>query len=70
MITFSISAMRGQMLLMVSGFLGEGGFGIGEGGFGNGSYFSRCAQHRYSQGFAKLLRNCNAEHGYYFSRNG
>ena len=70
MITFSISAMRGPMLLMVSGFLGEGGFGIGEGGFGNGSYFSRCAQHRYSQGFAELLRNCNAKQGHKSSGDG
>ena len=54
MITFSISAIRGPMLLMVSGLLGESSFG-------NGSHFSRCAQHRYSQGFVELPRNCNAE---------
>ena len=47
MITFSISAMRGPMLLMVSELLGESGFG-------NGSHFSKCAQNRYSQGFAEL----------------
>ena len=63
MITFSISAMRGPMLLMVSGFLGESGFGYG-------SHFSKCARHRYSQGFAELPRNYNAEHGHYFSGNG
>ena len=38
MITFSISAKRGPMLLMVSGLLGENGFG-------NGSHFNRCARH-------------------------
>ena len=38
MITFSISAMRGPMLLMVSGLLSESDFG-------NGSHFSRCAWH-------------------------
>ena len=54
MITFSINAMRGPMLLMVSGLLGESGFG-------NGSHFSRCARHRYSQGFVELPRNYNAE---------
>ena len=63
MITFSISAMKGLMLLMVSGSLGESGFG-------NGSHFSRCARHRYFQGFAELLRNYNAEHGHYFLQNG
>ena len=63
MITFTISAMRGPMLLMVSGLLGESGFG-------NDSYFSRCAWHRYSQGFAELPRNCNAEQCLYFLGNG
>ena len=63
MIAFTISAMRDPMLLMVSGLLGESGFG-------NGSHFSRCARHQYSQGFVKLLRNCNAEQCLYFSRNG
>ena len=62
MITFSISAMRGPMLLMVSGLLGESGFG-------NGSHFSRYARHRYSQGFAELPRNCNAEQDLHFSGN-
>ena len=38
MITFSISAMRGPMLFMVSELLGESGFG-------NDSHFSRCAWH-------------------------
>ena len=38
MVTFTISAMRGPMLLMVSGLLGENGFG-------NGSHFSRRARH-------------------------
>ena len=47
-ITFSINAMRGPMLLLVSGFLGESGFG-------NGSHFSRCARHRYFQGFAENI---------------
>ena len=50
MITFSISAMRGPMLLMVSGLLSESDFG-------NGSHFSRCAWHWYYQGFAKLPKN-------------
>ena len=63
MMTFSISAMRGPMLLIVSGLLGESSFG-------NGSHFSRCAWHRYSQGFAEPLRNCNAEQGHHFSGNG
>ena len=63
MITFSISAMRGSMLLMISGLLGESGFR-------NGSHFSRCAQHRYSQGFAELLRNCNAKQGHESSGDG
>ena len=63
MITFSIIAMRGPMLLMVSGLFGESGFG-------NGSHFSRCARHRYSQGFAELPRNCNAEQGHHFSGKG
>ena len=62
MIIFSISAMRGPMLLMVSGLLGESGFG-------NDFHFSRCVQHRYSLGFAELLRNCNAEQGLHFSGN-
>ena len=63
MITFSISAIRGPMLLMVSGLLGESSFG-------NGSHFSRCAWHWYSQGFAELPRNCNVEHGHHFLGNG
>ena len=63
MITFTISAMRCPMLLMESGLLSESGFG-------NGSHFSRCAQHRYSQGFAKLPRNCNVEQCLYFSGSG
>ena len=63
MITFSISVMRGLMLLMVSGLLGESGFG-------NDSHFSRCARHRYSQGFAELPRNYNAEQGHHFLGNG
>ena len=63
MITFSISEMRGQMLLMLSGLLGENGFG-------NGSHFSKCAQHQYSEGFAELSRNCNAEQGLHFLGNG
>ena len=40
MITFTISAMRCQMLLMESRLLGGSVFG-------NGSYFSKCAQQRY-----------------------
>ena len=63
MITFSISAMRGPMLLMVSGLLGESGFG-------NGSHFNKCAQNRYSQRFAELPRNYSAEQGHHFSGNG
>ena len=63
MISFAISAIRGPMSLIVSGLLGESGFG-------NGSHFSRCAWHRYSQGFVEQLRNCNAEKCLYFSRNG
>ena len=63
MITLSISAMRGPMLSMVSGFLGESGLG-------NDSHFSRYTRHRYPQGFAELLRNNNAEHSHYFSGNG
>ena len=63
MITLSISAMRGPMLSMVSGFLGESGFG-------NDSHFSRYTQHQYSQELAKLLRKNNAEHSHYFSGNG
>ena len=63
MITFSISAMRGSMLSMISGLLGESGFR-------NSSHFSRCARHRYSQGFAKLLRNCDAEQGHESSGDG
>ena len=63
MIIFSISAMRGPMLLMVSGLLGESGFG-------NGFHFSRCVQYRFSLGFTKLLRNCNTEQGLNFSGNG
>ena len=47
MITFAISAMEGPMSLIVSGHLGENGFG-------NGSHFSRCARQRYS------LRHCRA----------
>ena len=47
MITFPISAMRGPMSLIVSGILGESGFG-------NGSHFRRCARQRYS------LRHCRA----------
>ena len=62
MITFSISATRGPMLLMVSGLLGESGFG-------NGSHFSKRARHRYSQRFAELSRNCNAEQGHHFLGN-
>ena len=45
MITLAISAIRGPMLLIVSGRLGESGFG-------NGSHFNRCAWQRYS------LRHC------------
>ena len=63
MITLSISAMRGPMLSMVSGFLGESGFG-------NDSQFSKYVWHRYSQGFAELPRNNVVEHIRYFSRNG
>ena len=63
MITLSISAMRGSVLSMVSGFLGEGGFG-------NDSHFSRYTRHRYSQGVVELPRNNNAEHIHYFSGNG
>ena len=37
MITFKTSAMRGPMSLIVSGCLGESGFG-------NGSHFSKCAR--------------------------
>ena len=48
MITAIISAIKSPMLSTLGGRSGEGGFGISEGGFGNGSYFSRCAQHRYS----------------------
>ena len=59
MITLSISAMRGPMLSMVSGFLGESGFG-------NDSHFSRYTRRRYSQELAKLPRNNNAEHSHYF----
>ena len=62
MITFTISAMRGPILLMESGLLGESDFG-------NGSHFSRCARHRYSQEFAELPRNCNAEQCLYFLGN-
>ena len=54
MITFAISAMKGSMSLIVSGLLGESGFG-------NDSHFSRCAWHRYSQGFAEQPRNCDAK---------
>ena len=63
MITFTISTVRGPMFLMVSGLLGESDFG-------NGSHFSRCTQHRYSQGFAELPRNCNAKQCIYFLGNG
>ena len=63
MITLSISAMKGPMLSMVSGFLGENGLG-------NDSHFSIYTQHRYSQVFAKLPRNNNAEHIHYFSGIG
>ena len=62
MIILSISAMRGPMLSMVSGFLGESGLG-------NDSHFSRYTRHRYSQRFAELPRNNNAEHSHYFSVN-
>ena len=54
MITFAICAMKVPMSLIVSGLLGESGFG-------NGSHFSKCAWHRYFQGFAEQSRNCNAE---------
>ena len=47
MITFAISAMKGPILLIVSGHLGESGFG-------NESHFSKCAQQRYS------LSHCRA----------
>ena len=62
MITLSISAMRGPMLSMVSGFLGKSGFG-------NDSHFSRYTQHQYSQELAKLLRKNNAEHSHYLLGN-
>ena len=60
MITLSISEMTGPMLSMVSGFLGENGFG-------NDSHFSKYTWHRYFQELAKLPRNNNAEHDRYFS---
>ena len=63
MITLSISAMRGPMLSMVSGLLGESGLG-------NDSHFSKYIRHRYSQGFAELPRNDIAEHIRYFLGNG
>ena len=63
MITLSISAMRGQMLSMVNGFLGESGLG-------NDSHFSKYVRHRYFQGFAELPRNNVVEHFRYFSGNG
>ena len=63
MITLSISAMKGPMLSMVSGFFGESGLG-------NDSHFSRYTRHRYSQGFVELPRKNNAEHIHYFSGNG
>ena len=62
MITLSISVMRGPMLSMISGFLGESGFG-------NNSHFSKFIRYHYSQGFAELLRNNIAKHIRYFSRN-
>ena len=37
MITFKMSAMRGLILLIISGHLGVSGFG-------NGSHFRRCAR--------------------------
>ena len=63
MITLSISAMKGPMLSMVSGFLGESGLR-------NDSHFNRYTRHQYSQGFVKLPRKNNAEHIHFFSRNG
>ena len=62
MITLSISAMRDPMLSMISGFLGESGFG-------NDSHFSKFIRYHYSQGFAELLRNNITEHIRYFSGN-
>ena len=60
MIILSISAMRGLMLSMISGFLGESGLG-------NDSHFTKYIWYRYSQVFAKLPRNNIAEHIRYFS---
>ena len=54
------SAIRGPMLSMLSGFLGESGLG-------NDSHFSTYVRYRYSQGFAELPRNNIAEHIRYFS---
>ena len=59
MITLSISAMRGPMLSMISGLLGESGLG-------NDSHFSKYIRYRYSQGFTELPRNNIAEHIHYF----
>ena len=61
MITFTISTVRGPMFLMVSGLLGESDFG-------NGSHFSRCAQHQYSQGLPNyqetvMLSNVSTSRG-------
>lgn len=50
MITLKTSAMCGPMSLIVSGHLGESGFG-------NGSHYSKCAWRRYS------LRHCWANTG-------
>ena len=60
MITLSISVVRGPMLSMISGLLGESGLG-------NDSHFSKYIRYRYSKGFAELPRNNIVKHISYFS---